>query len=61
MEVQVLLAPDIVLGGKHFALEKAYLIPGGSHPAFDGILGVRALGFRAIAYDQARAAIYLQK
>jgi hypothetical protein len=24
-------------------------------------MGVRALGFRAIAYDQARAAIYLQK
>jgi Aspartyl protease len=61
MEVQVFLAPDVVLGGKHFILEKAYVIPGGSHPAFDGILGVRALGFRAIAYDQARAAVYLQK
>jgi Aspartyl protease len=61
MEVQVFFAPDIVFGGKHFALEKAYFIPGGSHPAFDGILGVRALGFRAIAYDRARTAIYLQK
>jgi predicted aspartyl protease len=61
MEVQIFFAPDIVFGGKHFILEKAYFIPGGSHPAFDGILGVRALGFRAIAYDQARAAIYLQK
>ncbi len=61
MEVQIFFAPDIVFGGKHFILEKAYFIPGGSHPGFDGILGVRALGFRAIAYDQARAAIYLQK
>jgi hypothetical protein len=50
-----------VFGGKHFTVEKAYFIPNGSHPAFDGILGVRALGFRAIAYDQARAEIYLQK
>jgi hypothetical protein len=61
MEVQVFFAPELVFGGKHFALEKAYFIPGGSHPGFDGIMGVRALGFRAMAYDQARAAIYLQK
>jgi hypothetical protein len=61
MEVQVFFAPELVFGGKHFTLEKAYFIPGGSHPAFDGIMGVRALGFRAMAYDQARATIYLQK
>jgi hypothetical protein len=61
MEVQVFFARDVVLGGKHFTVEKAYFIPNGSHPAFDGILGVRALGFRAITYDQARASIYLQK
>jgi predicted aspartyl protease len=61
MEVQVFFARDIVFGGKHFTVEKAYFIPNGSHPAFDGILGVRALGFSAIAYDQARSAIYLQK
>jgi Aspartyl protease len=61
MEVQVFFAPELVFGGKHFSVEKAYFIPGGSYPAFDGIMGVRALGFRAIAYDQARAAIYLQK
>jgi predicted aspartyl protease len=61
MEVQVFFAPELVFGGKRFALEKAYFIPGGSHPGFDGIMGVRALGFRAMAYDQARAAIYLQK
>jgi predicted aspartyl protease len=61
MAVQVFFTRDIVFGGKHFALEKAYFIPGGADPSFDGILGVRALGFRAIAYDQARAAIYLQK
>jgi predicted aspartyl protease len=61
MEVQVFFAPELVFGGKHFSVEKAYFIPGGSYPAFDGIMGVRALGFRAIAYDQARAAMYLQK
>lgn len=61
MEVQVFFAPDVVVGGKHFTLDKVYFIPGASYPAFDGILGVRALGFRAIAYDQARAAIFLQK
>ena len=61
MEVQVFFAPELVFGGKHFSVGKAYFIPGGSYPAFDGIMGVRALGFRAIAYDQAHAAIYLQK
>jgi len=61
MEVQVFFAPDIAVGGKHFTPDKAYFIPGASYPTFDGILGVRALGFRAIAYDQARAAIFLQK
>lgn len=61
MEVQVFFAPDIAFGGKHFTLEKAYFIPDASYPAFDGILGVRALGFRAIAYDRARSAIFLQK
>jgi predicted aspartyl protease len=61
MQVQVFFAPELVFGGKHFSVEKAYFIPSGSYPTFDGIMGVRALGFRAIAYDQARAAIYLQK
>jgi predicted aspartyl protease len=59
--VRVLLAPDVVLEGQHFTPEKVYFIPGSADPAFDGILGVRALGFRAVAYDQARAAIYLQR
>jgi hypothetical protein len=59
--VRVFLGPDVVLEGQHFTLEKVYFIPGSADRAFDGILGVRALGFRAIAYDQARAAIYLQK
>jgi hypothetical protein len=61
MEVQVFFAPDIAFGGKHFTLEKAYFIPEASYPAFDGILGVRALGFRAIAYNRARGAVFLQK
>jgi predicted aspartyl protease len=61
MEVQVFFTPDIAFGGKHFTLEKAYFIPDAAYPAFDGILGVRALGFRAIAYDRSRSAIFLQK
>jgi predicted aspartyl protease len=61
MDVQVFFAPELVFGGKHFSVEKAYFIPGGSYPTFDGIMGVRALGFRAISFDRARAAIYLQK
>lgn len=61
IEVQVLLAPDISLGGQHFALKRAYFIRGGTDPAFDGFLGVRALGFRAVAYDRVRSMLYLQK
>jgi Aspartyl protease len=59
--VEVLAAPDIALDGQHFAVKKAYVIRGGTAAAFDGFLGVRALGFRAVAYDHVRAMLYLQK
>jgi hypothetical protein len=61
MYVQVFSAADIILGGQHFSEDRAYFVPGSADPVFDGLLGVRALGFRAVSYDQARGTIYLQK
>jgi hypothetical protein len=61
MDVQVFSSPDIVLGGQHFSVDRAYFVPGSADPAFDGLLGVRALGFRGLSYDQASGTIYLQK
>jgi hypothetical protein len=61
MPVQVFSAPDIILGEQHFSNERAYLVPGSTDPLFDGLLGVRALGFRGLSYDQACGTIYLQK
>ncbi len=61
MGVEVFFSPDIVVGEEHFTPQKAYFVPGSTDAAFDGLLGVRALGFHAIAYNQARGAIYLQK
>jgi hypothetical protein len=61
MPVQVFSAPDIVFGEQHFSNERAYLVPGSTDPLFDGLLGVRALGFRGLSYDQAGGTVYLQK
>jgi len=57
--VRVLFASRIALGARQFTLEKAYFLPG-ADGAFDGVLGVRALGFGAIAYRRASRALYLQ-
>lgn len=59
--LQVFSAADIVLGGQHFSVDRAYFVPGSADPAFDGLLGVRALGFRSLSYDQATGTIFLQK
>jgi hypothetical protein len=61
MPVQVFSAPNIILGEQHFSKERAYLVAGSTDPLFDGLLGVRALGFRGLSYDQACGTIYLQK
>jgi Aspartyl protease len=61
IHVQVFSAADIILGGQHFSDDRAYFVPGSVDPVFDGLLGVRALGFRALSYDQASGTIYLQK
>jgi hypothetical protein len=61
MPVQVFSAPDIILGGRHFSSERAFLVPGSTDPLFDGLLGIRALGLRSLSYDQACETIYLGK
>lgn len=50
---------EIVLGGKRFHLEKAYLARD-SREGFDGLLGVSAMGFKSIAFDFDSKMIYLQ-
>jgi hypothetical protein len=59
--VEVFFAPDIVLDQQHFTVERAYFLPGSASASFDGLLGVRALGFRALTYDRTRGAIYLER
>lgn len=61
MDLQVFSAPDIILGGRHFNDDRAYFVPGNADPVFDGLLGVRALGFKSLSYDQASETIFLQK
>src|SRR5215469_16221300 len=61
MRVGEFFASYIVLAGQHFRKEKAYFIQGSKDSAFDGLLGVRALGFRAVSYDQTKRTLYLQK
>lgn len=50
---------DIVIAGQHFQQKKAYFVPGRVDPLFDGLLGVRALGFRAISFNRERMTMYL--
>lgn len=59
--VQVFTARDIQLAGQHFSRENAYFLANGADPAFDGLLGVRALGFRGISFNQAQSKLYLEK
>ena len=59
--VQAFSAANIVLGGRQFSVDRAYFVPGSADPAFDGLLGVRALGFRSLSYDQATGTLFLQK
>jgi hypothetical protein len=60
-KIQIFSARDLVLGGEHFSTARAYLVAGGQAPQFDGLLGVRALGFHGLSYDQSVQTIYLEK
>jgi predicted aspartyl protease len=53
---------DIVIGGKRFALKKAFLAPDqpDAGRTFDGLMGVGALGFKSITFDFDAHLIYLQ-
>jgi hypothetical protein len=59
MPVQIFAAPDIVLGKRHFSKDRAYLVPGSSDPEIDGLLGVRALGFRGLSFDPSSGTLFL--
>lgn len=61
-EVPIRALPSLELdwSGEHFRKD-AILISGRREPLFDGLLSVRALGFRALAFDARSQVIYLQK
>lgn len=61
LELKVVPTRDIVLGGRRFSNDRAYVVPGNADPAFDAFLGVRALGFRALSYNRVTQTIFLQK
>jgi hypothetical protein len=61
MGLQVFSAADIIIGGRHFSDNMAYFVPGSADPVFDGLLGVRALGFNGLSYDKASETMYLQR
>lgn len=54
---------DVVIGGKRFPLKKAFLAPDQQdyNRAFDGLMGVGALGFKSIAFDFEAHIVYLQR
>jgi predicted aspartyl protease len=60
MRLQKFSASDIELGDKKFSSDDVYFVPGKTDPAFDGLLGVRAIGFRRVSYDRVCETIYLE-
>lgn len=61
LELKIVSAPDIVIGGKRFSKDRVYVVPGSADPAFDALLGVRALGFRSVSFDRESQTIFLEK
>jgi hypothetical protein len=59
LSVQELPSAEIVLAGKKFSRAKAYWVPGSDASDFDGLLGVRALGFRSFSFDSEHRTIHL--
>jgi predicted aspartyl protease len=58
--VRAVSSLEFELGGEHFR-QKAYFVPDSKEPLFDGLLGVRSLGFRALSLDANRRIVYLLK
>jgi hypothetical protein len=61
LTVQELPSAEVVLAGKKFSGAKAYWVPGSDTSDFDGLLGVRALGFRSLSYDSEHRTIHLSQ
>jgi predicted aspartyl protease len=51
---------EFELNGEHFR-RKAYFVPDTEEPLFDGLLGVRSMGFRVFSLDANRRVVYLLK
>jgi hypothetical protein len=53
---------ELRLGDRKFRVQKAFLAKdkGEDRKAFDGLLGVGAMGFKSIAFDFASSTVYLQ-
>ena len=60
VSARALPALDVNWNGEHFRKE-AVLVSDRQEPLFDGLLSVRALGFRALAFDADNQVVYLQK
>ena len=58
--VRALPALTLDWNGEHFRKD-AVLVSSRQEPLFDGLLSVRALGFRALAFDAENQVVYLQK
>jgi len=61
LSVHELAPADIVLAGKKFSRAKTYWVPGSDASDFDGLLGVRALGFRSFSFDSEHRTIHLSQ
>jgi hypothetical protein len=61
LSVQELPPAEIVLAGKKFARAKGYWVPGSDTSDFDGLLGVRSLGFRYFSFDTEHRTIHLSQ
>jgi hypothetical protein len=61
LTVQELPPAEIVLAGKKFSRAKAYWVPGSDASDFEGLLGVRSLGFRIFSFDREHRTIHLSQ
>lgn len=61
LAVQELPRAEIVLAGKKFSRAKAYWVPGSDASDFEGLLGVRSLGFRLFSFDREHRTIHLSQ
>jgi predicted aspartyl protease len=61
LTVQELPSAEIVLAGKKFSHAKAYWVPGSDTSDFEGLLGVRSLGFRLFSFDREHRTIHLSQ